>query len=67
MKCPVHEEELRLEYTENAEEGLTGICLKCPKRYRCCPSTYYMEPCDLLRGHEGKHVSVKGNMWEIAR
>lgn len=63
MNCPIHEELLREEYTE---EGLTAICLKCPKRYIFCKAQLYMKHCDQEVKHEGHHRTKDGTTFEAS-
>lgn len=54
MKCPDCNSDLRVEYR-------SGFCSKCLKHHEMCNSTYYMDICDLGKGHNGKHQSSPRN------
>lgn len=61
MKCPVHNEEIRLEY---GRHEVTGYCSKCGRHYRKCMATKNMDSCDLAYAHEGLHISKYGLAWD---
>ena len=58
MKCPEHPN------VECRNEYYTAFCFMCCKNIQRCLETYYMRSCDLPKGHEGKHMTKDGTLWD---